>query len=234
MATDKGIFLTDSSPNVVATSLVNGELRIADLTAPSKTITNANSFFVQDDTTGESNTYSLSGFTNSSNSIQANTSNGFVLNYGSTTNKTTLDLTKLETINSGANNQDTILLQNTGGANPVLNLQTFNSTTGITDAMGASTIGMGVSRTDNLTFATKSISINNPTTTSSTIQHIDQIDNTSLVISTNNSMELSVGSSGGISLNGSALLDPNSSGNSGQHLVLTINGNTYKIPLLNP
>jgi hypothetical protein len=231
LASDKGIYLTDSLPNVVATSLVNAELRIADLTALSKTITNANSFFVQNDTTGESNTYSLSGFTNSTNSIQANTSNGFVLNYGSTTNKTTLDLTKLETINSGANNQDTILLQNTGSANPVLNIQTYNSTTAITDAMGASTINMGLQRINNLTFATKSISINNPTTTSSTIQHTDNIDNASLIISTNNSLDLNIGQD--FILNGANIISGSASGNSGQHLRILLNGTYYKIKLEN-
>jgi len=231
MTADKQIFLTDSSPAIVSTQLGNGEIRVDDITNLSRAIVRPTDFTIQDTSVGTTNTYNINGFTKSDNSIQANSNNGFVLNSGSTTNSATLNLQKIEVFNSGANNQDTILLQNTGSANPVLNLQTANTSTNINDSMGASTSGMGLTRQNQLTFAVKQIAINNPPSSPCIIQHIDQIDNQPFIIGTPNSLDLSMGQD--FILNGSNIISGSSGSNSGQHLRILLNGTYYKIQLLN-
>ena len=187
-------------------------------------------------------TNSSTGFYNNDNSIYCNTANGFVLNYGSNVNKTTLDLGKLEIYNAGTGGllNDTILLQNGGVGNPVFNLNSFDANTGETKAMGASNSGVGLTTTTS-TFQTKSISMNNSVGSASSITHTDGIDSLPLQITSNQRVEISASSSqaiqlnsNSIELNGASLLVGSSGSNSGQHLQITINGTNYVINLLNP
>jgi hypothetical protein len=138
--------------------------------------------------------YSSAGFTNSDNSIQCNSNNGFIMNYGSSTNKTTLDLTKLEMVNSGANNTDTILLQNIGSANPVLNIQSTEISSNNSNSMGASTSGIGLTNITFSTGATKQIQMNNANGSSSSIFHQDGIDALPFVIQTTEDLQMIIGS----------------------------------------
>jgi collagen type VII alpha len=230
MAVNKVITLNDSSPNAVQTTIGNGNMTINDTTNTLSTTLDQATLTVV--TSGTTTIYGSSGFFNSDNSIECSSANGFRMNYGSSTNTTTLDLNDLTIYNATtAPYQDTILLQNSGGGNPVLNLQSNNTTTSITNAMGASVQGMGLTTTNNLTFAYKQVAINNPTGSSSIIQHTDNLDNLPFIVATGNSLELSMGQD--LVLSGANIISGSAGGSSGQHLRILLNGVYYKIKLEN-
>ena len=97
--------------------------------------------------------------------------------------------------------------------------------------MGASTQGIGLTTTDNTTSQYKQIAINNPPSSSSIIQHIDQLTNLPFIVATPNSLDLSIGQD--FILNGSNIISSTSGANSGQHLRIYLNGTYYKIELKN-
>lgn len=233
LAVDKQIIMSKSGANVYQGTLGADLLQVSNLTANLYTNVIDSGLVVNDaNPTLQPPTYfTKSGFYNSDNSIYCNSANGFVLNYGSSVNRTDLDLTKLQLYNTGVSNQDTILLQNTGSANPVLNLQTSNTSTNIQYAMGASPTGMGVSATNNVSFQSKQVAINNVIGSPSIIQHYDQIDSLPFTVATPVSLELSIGSD--FILTGSNIESGSAGGSSGQYLRIKINGTYYKIALLN-
>jgi hypothetical protein len=240
MANNNTISLNDNSPVLVATTIGNGGMNITDTTTSNSV--NIDTAGVAVGTSTTTTYYTPTGFYNNDNSIYCNTANGFVLNYGSNVNKTTLDLGKLEIYNAGTGGllNDTILLQNGGVGNPVFNLNSFDANTGETKAMGASNSGVGLTTTTS-TFQTKSISMNNSVGSASSITHTDGIDSLPLQITSNQRVEISASSSqaiqlnsNSIELNGASLLVGSSGSNSGQHLQITINGTNYVINLLNP
>jgi hypothetical protein len=230
MTTDKTITLTDNAPNVTSTTIGNGALVINDITT-SDTATLVPQSLTFGTSAPSTTIYSPTGFANSDNSIQCNTGNGFVLNYGSAVNKTTLDLTKLEMYNTNTNNQDTILLQNSGVANPVLNLQTTNTSSNIQYAFGASTIGMGILTTDITTSQAKGISINNPNSAPASISYSDGISSTPLQITSSTSLNFTTAND--LILDGTNIISGSAGISSGQHLRILLNGTYYKIALLN-
>ena len=234
MASDKSIFLIDSSPAVVATTIGSGEVKVDDITNLHRTIMRPTDFSVVDTNTGETNTYSTSGFSNSTNNIQCNANNGFVMSLGANVNQTTLNLSKMEIYNTGSGGLvgDTILLQNTGSGNPVLNLQSSDANTGDTTAMGASVSGIGLNYQNALT-QSKNLQMNCPAGSAGVISYTNTLNSDNLIVASNNT-SLELNTANALILNGSSLLDTNAGGNSGQNLVITINGNQYKIALLNP
>ena len=194
MTTDKTITLNDSSPNVIQTLLGNGAILINDITTSDTLTLNAQALTFGLPAPSQT-IYSPQGFFSTDNSIYCNTSNGFVLNYGGATNKTTLDLGKLEMFNSGINNQDTILLQNTGSANPILQLFTTDTTSNNSSSFGSATTGGGWTYTDIATSTTKSLSLgSNASAGSSYIIHTDNVSNNPLVIQTNQDLQMTIGS----------------------------------------
>ena len=193
MANNNTISLNDTSPVLVATTIGNGGMNITDTTTSNSV--NIDTGGIAVGTSTSTTYYTPSGFYNNDNSIYCNTSNGFNLNYGSSVNKTTLDLGKLEIYNAGTGGllNDTILLQNTGVGNPVFNLNSFDANTGETKAMGASNSGVSLTTTN--TFSqTKSISMTNPIGSSTTISHQDFIDSLPLTIQTNQDLQITIGS----------------------------------------
>ena len=185
--------------------------------------------------------YSANGFSKSDNSIQCNSNYGFIMNYGSTVNKTTLDLLQLEMYNTGANNQDTIFLQNTGGANPVINLQTTDTLNNKQNAFGASVGGIGMTYTDLSSSQSQSLSFNNVIGGGANLTYSNGIDTQPLTISSNHRIEITASSSqaiqlnsNSIELNGSSLISPSAGSATGTYLQLIINGSTYYLALLNP
>ena len=178
-------------------------------------------------------TYSPSGFSNSDNSIQCNSNNGFIMNYGSAVNKTTLDLTKLEMYNTGTNHNDTILLQNSGSANPVINLQTTNTSASPNQtAFGASVGGIGMTYTDLTSFQTKSLQLNNPIGSAGILQYSNTLDGQPFIIASSNT-SLSLDTAQDLILNGTNIISGSAGSSSGQNLRILLNGNYYKIALLN-
>ncbi len=246
--------ISSNSDNIAITNnttiSVNKQINLSSSAATTNsTVINGNSFTTTDITNSNTNSiiatgmtitpptllptyYSNSGFYNSDNSIYCNSNNGFVLNYGSSTNKTTLDLNKLELVNGGGSNQDTILLQNTGGSNPVINVQSSDIITGVTDQFGASKNSMGVQSIDNLTFGTKGVSIYTSSTGQPTIQATNSIDTQQFLISSGGQVDMNLTTANDLHLNGSSLISGSAGGNSGNHLRLVINGTPYKIQLL--
>ena len=138
--------------------------------------------------------YNNNGFTKYDNSIQCNSNNGFILNHGSTGNKTTLDLRNLEMINTGGNNTDTILLQNTGAANPVINVITNEISTNNSQTFATSTQDLRLTNITYSSSATKQIQVNNVNGSSSSIIHQDGIDALPFVIQTTQDLSLIISS----------------------------------------
>ena len=194
MTTDKTITLNDNSPNVVQTLLGNGAILISDATTSDTATLNAQALTFGLPAPSQT-IYSPTGFFSTNNSIQCNSNNGFVLNYGSATNKTTLDLTKLEMFNIGFDNNDTILLQNNGIANPILQLFTTAPSTNNSSSFGASTGGITCVYTDHATSTTKSLILgSNSSAGSSYIIHADNVSNLPLIIQTNQDLQMTIGS----------------------------------------
>lgn len=241
MATNNTIYLNNNlSLSLVATTIGNGGMNITDTTTSNSVNIDTGGIAVGTSTT--TTYYTPTGFYNNDNSIYCNTSNGFNLNYGSSVNKTTLDLGKLEIYNAGTGGllNDTILLQNTGVGNPVFNLNSFDANTAETKAMGASNSGVSLTYTNSVA-QTKNISMNNPVGSASIITHTDNISSLPLQITSNQRVEISASpaqaiqlNSNSIELNGASLLVPSAGGNSGQFLQVMVNGTNYVINLLNP
>jgi len=189
--TDSSLTLNDSSPNVISTTLANGEIIINDTTNTLYSKLSQDNLSFQNAT--PTNTYyTQTGFYNADNSIYCNSANGFILGYGSATNSTTLDLTKLEMKNNNLN--DTILLQNSGSANPVINLLTTDSGTGNSKYYAVGVSDGGFTYTDVGLATSKSLLFNNPPTSSSTITHSDLINNAPFVIQTDQDLQMIIGS----------------------------------------
>jgi hypothetical protein len=176
-------------------------------------------------------TVSEQGFTNLSGSIRATASEGFTLKYGQPEH-VTLTHDNLEIIQqNGDGGTDTIFLQNTGSQNPVINLQTNETTTNTSRAFGASVDGYGNIYTNMTTLASKNIQIKNNVSGGCDIQYTNTIDPSNLAIKSNTSIDINP--SVDLIFTGASLVSPTSGGNSGQHLRIRINGTYYKIALLN-
>jgi hypothetical protein len=160
--------------------------------------------------TATSTIYSPNEFFNSDNSIQCNSNNGFIMNYGSAVNTTTLDLTKLEMKNNNLN--DTILLQNTGSANPVINLQTTNISSNTQNAFGASVGGIGMTYTNLITTHEQKLSVSNVIGGGAVINYSNAIDTQPLAISSNQGLNITIGSGSNLIMTNLPTSDPGISG----------------------
>jgi hypothetical protein len=226
LAVNKIINMSKSGANVYQGYLGADLLQVSNLTTGNYTNHTETGLTIQDSSLVPTY-YSKNGFFNSDNSIYCNSSNGFILNYGSSTNKTTLDLTKLEIFN-GSINQDTILLQNVGGGNPVINLQSYDGSA-ITNSFGASTQGFGVNTTNSITALSRGVSINNPTNSPATIAFNNNSDVYPMTISSTTSLGFQTNND--LILDGLNIISGSSGGASGQFLRILLNGNYYKIRL---
>jgi len=189
--TDSSLTLNDSSPNVIQTTLADGAILINDITnSLSATLAQSNLSF--QNATPTTTYYQGSGFFSNDNSIYCNNTNGFMLGYGSATNSTILDLTKLEMKNNTLN--DTILLQNGGSANPAMTISTTDIGTGNQKYSAWGVSDGGWTYTDVALSTAKYLRFTNPALGSSTIQHTDLINNAPLVIQTDQDLQMTIGS----------------------------------------
>jgi hypothetical protein len=133
------------------------------------------------------------------------------MNYGSAVNTTTLDLTKLEMKNNNLN--DTILLQNTGSANPVINLQTTNISSNTQNAFGASVGGIGMTYTNLITTHEQKLSVSNVIGGGgAVINYSNAIDTQPLAISSNQGLNITIGSGSNLIMTNLPTSDPGISG----------------------
>ena len=230
VSVNKTISLSRSTPYVASQSITGGSITTTNVTTTDNVILVPESLTFDKPTVSQT-IYSPAGFSNTDNSIQCNSSSGFVMNYGSSTNKTTLDLTKLELYNTGGTLQDTILLQNTGSGNPVMNIISTDISGNTQKSFGASTIGFGSTATDTSTSNSKSISINNPIASIGSISYTNTIDTSPFTVSSNTSLELSTTTD--LILTGTNIETTITPGTfAGNYLRINLNGTYYKIQLL--
>ena len=189
--TDSSLTLNDSAPYAVQTTLGNGAIVINDTT-------NSKSLTLQQDNLSIQNTsattyYQSTGFYSNDASIYCNNSNGFIIASGSSASST-LNLTNMTMYNTGGSNQDTILLQNTGGTNPNINMNTYDTTSLNTIEFVANTTLIGLTYTDATLATAKYLRFDNPTAGSSSITHTDLINNAPLIILTDQDLQMTIGS----------------------------------------
>ena len=215
------------SAGIVSTQVLNGERIVnSDLTNSTSTTLDTNALTVLD-SGGNSTIFNSAGFAEvTSQSIDCNTNNGFRLINGAI--NTTHNLSKVELVNN-TTTQDTILLQNTGGGNPVFNLVSNNTGTNLQEFSGQSVNGIGFTRTDTLTTASQSLSLYNDSAGGGILQYTSNLTTNPLTISTDKDLQLDITQD--FVLNGGNIESGTSGGNSGQHLRIKLNGTYYKIRL---
>ena len=236
ISAQKSLSLSKSA-GIVSTQVLNGESIInSDLTNLTTATLDTNALTVAGG--GSSTIYSQTGFFNSDGSIACNSGNGFRMI--GVNGSSTQDLSKMEIVNTSSTT-DTILLQNTGGGNPVLDLETTNSGLNLNESGGMSVNGIGFTRTDLSSSASSSLSLNNDSASGGVIQFQNAINTNPLQIISDQRIEISANpsqaiqlNSNSIELNGSSLVVPSSSGTIANYLQIMINGNNYVIALLNP
>jgi hypothetical protein len=232
MTTDKTITLNDSSPSVVQTVIGDGKVLINDVTNSLTTFQDQSTFGIQN-ATPTTTLYSINGFACNDNSIQCNSSNGFFMNYGSLSNYTQLDLDSFEMYNTNGTLIDQITMGNNGTGNPVFNILSTDNTnpSPILEQAGISNQSIGFTYTDTGLGQSSQLSLTNTGTGSGTLNFTSSISADPLVISSNNSIQIQTG--GDLIMGGASIQSNTSSGNSGEHLRILLNGVYYKIKLEN-
>jgi hypothetical protein len=154
------------------------------------------------------------------------------MSLGANVNQTTLNLSKLEIYDAGTGGllNDTILLQNTGSGNPVLNLNSFDANTSETRQMGASNTGIGLNY-QNSSLQSKNLSMNNSAGSAGVISYTNTLNSDNLIVASNNT-SLELATANDLVLNGSNIVSGSAGSTSGNYLRLFINGTYYKIVLL--
>jgi len=190
--TDSSLTLNDSAPNAVITTLGNGAIVINDTTNSKSSTLAQDNLSIQN--TLATTYYSSTGFYSTDGSIYCNNTNGFIIASTTTTASSTLNLTDFNMVQSGVNNTDTILLQNTGGTNPTINLLTTDAATNNSAECAFSTSGGGFTYVNHSISTAKYLRFTNPAGGSSTIEHTDLINNAPLVIITDQDLQMTIGS----------------------------------------
>ena len=233
MSTDKTITLNDSSPSVVQTVIGDGKVLINDVTNSLTTFQDQATFGIQN-ATPTTTLYSINGFACNDSSIQCNSTNGFYMNYGSSTNYTQLDLDSFEMYNTNGTLIDQITMGNNGGGNPVFNLLSTDNTnpSPLIKQFGISNQQLNMTYSDIGAGTNTQLTLTNNTGGSGTLNYTNGIDpSQTLTISSNCTIELSTTQD--LKLTGAALQSNTASGNSGEHLRILLNGVYYKIKLEN-
>jgi hypothetical protein len=233
MTTDKTITLNDSSPSVVQTVLGSGKVLINDVTNSLTTFQDQSTFGIQN-ATPTTTLYSINGFACNDNTIQCNSTNGFYMNYGSASNYTQLDLDSFEMYNTNGTLIDQITMGNNGTGNPVFNILSTDNTnpTPLLKQCGLSNQQVNLTYSDVGAGTNTQLQLTNNTGGSGQLSYTNGIDpSQTLTISSNCTIELSTAQD--LKLTGAALQSGSSSGNSGQHLRINLNGTFYKIKLEN-
>lgn len=233
MTTDKTITLNDNSPSFVQTVLGSGALLVNDVSNSLSSTLNQSGLSFQN-STPTTTTYSLNGFANNDNSIQCNSSNGFYMNYGSVTNFTQLDLDSFEMYNTNGTTIDQITMGNNGTGNPVFNILSTDNTSPspLIKQCGISNQQLNLFYNDVGVGGTTQLTLTNNTSGSGQLNYTNGIDpSQTLTISSNCTIELQT--SQDLKFTGAQLQSSSSSGNSGEHLRILLNGTYYKIKLEN-